>query len=287
MESWNFYGTYAMAKRIGQGGFGTVFAARRLSDSHPVAIKFVPKRRVDYWHKADREEMPLEAVLLQRAQAVPGVVRLCQYVGLSDLCAIVTERVEGDDLFDYVGSRGGLSELEAHRIFTQVLRTVTGLQECGIVHRDIKDENVMLESKTGCTKLIDFGGAALLNSGKDRFHDYHGTRVFAPPEWFTSKDYQAEALTIWQLGTLLFSMIHDDIPFHSDAQILGGRLCWSKPISTPCRDFISQCLQVDSSARPSLAHAASHEWVVDEMKRLREAPGECGCTAVADSNTSC
>ena len=148
-------------------------------------------------------------------QEVDGVVKLIdhRFVGPGNL-ALIMERLQGPDLYDYINCQeSAMDEDVANHLFKQVLSTVIECHELGIVHRDIKDENIMFDS-TAHLKLIDFGGATFLDStGDGTFKSFAGTLELAPPEWFTEHAYQAEPYTVWQLGCLLFSMLCGDAPY--------------------------------------------------------------------------
>merc|ERR1711887_496393 len=247
---------YAVKEEIGRGGLGVVFAAERRSDGLEVAVKEVSKDR----DTLANENVPLEVALMQQVNDVPGVIKLLDYFDTSDCFYVVMERFNSKDLFDFISEQGPLPEDLAKDLFKQLVETVRECHEKGVVHRDIKDENILIDINTFKIKLIDFGSGAPLEKGL--YHKFKGTRVYSPPEWINCGAYTAEALTVWSLGILLYDMLCGDIPFESDHEISAGHLVWFKQLnlSSQVKDLISGCLSVDPAKRISLEEVQDHPW---------------------------
>jgi len=251
---------YKITGVLGKGGFGVVYSGIRIHDGLLVAIKEVPIGKVLEWSNLGDRSVPLELKLLYSCQSVSGVVRLIDFCQRGEYFLYIMEySPQCKDLFDFISQKGALEENFARELFKQVVDIVIECYEHGVVHRDIKDENLIIDTNTGNLKLIDFGSGAFVKN--EPFTDYDGTRVYSPPEWIISKRYYGDKLTVWSLGILLYDMVCGDIPFESDQAICTAKLNLNNNVSQSCKDLIQSCLTINPELRIGLPTIRQHPWV--------------------------
>ncbi|CAL1540940.1 unnamed protein product [Lymnaea stagnalis] len=285
---------YKVTGHLGAGGFGTVYSGVRKRDDLQVAIKVINKKKVSSWYdQANGMQIPLELHLLHRVQHVSGVIKLLDSFETTDSFVIVMERPENvQDLFDYITERGPLHEVEARVFFMQIVQMVQQIEKLGVLHRDIKDENILVDLKTNQLRLIDFGSGTILRDSD--YDDFDGTRVYSPPEWISNRLYNGRRATVWSLGILLFDLVNGDIPFEQDEQIKAAQLHYKAPLTPACKDLIQKCLSIDPQQRPSLEQIISHPWMskvpapipIPENRKRTTASGKVVDVALLGSNES-
>jgi len=259
----SFEQSYRVGEVLGKGGFGTVYSGIRIRDGRGVAIKQVAKSKVIEWTFYNQRMVPLELKLLHTVQSVNGVIKLIDYFERPDSYIYVLERPSrSKDLFDFITEKGALEEKLAVKFFKQIVQTVVDCHAKGVVHRDIKDENLIVDLKTGQLKLIDFGSGGIWK--EEAYTDFDGTRCYSPPEWIRFSRYHANPATVWSLGILLFDMVQGDVPFEKDDEICNAELKYRKEISPECKDLIQSCLKIHPGSRIELSSILSHPWMTSD-----------------------
>ncbi|KPP65965.1 hypothetical protein Z043_115578 [Scleropages formosus] len=229
---------YSQGALLSEGGFGCVYEGFRKADGLPVAIKYVSKMQakqtIDMYHPTSCQHhlpllpsqdrlIPREVALMKLVNPVPASPHIVQLIEWFDLCtefAIVLERpYPCQDLLDFITDRGyNLTEDEARKVMLQVLEALRTCQDRGVVHRDLKPDNLLIQTNTLQVKLIDFGCATYLKDTP--YNDFEGTEIYFPPEWFLQKQYLAGPATVWSFGVTLYTVLHSHLPFPGRDEIV-------------------------------------------------------------------
>lgn len=284
-----FLEKYTVEEVIGRGGFGVVFAGIRNEDSKPVAIKVARKDKSLGWMKNEAgETVPREVWCLQRVAHIDGVIHLVDYRDLraQSMYILVMERPErGQDLFDFIGERTTLSERQARNFMRQVVEMLEKIHAAGVVHRDVKDENIIVDLDSQTLRLVDFGSATHFKHSP--YTDFDGTLVYSSPEWLLHRCYKAESYTVWTLGILLYDMVCGNIPFHTANGIIHASPTLPQQLSPEVRSLICRCLSAEPSDRPTLQQILSDPWMTTGDDQLNTGGDVLLETAVPDlSNDS-
>ncbi|CBY32329.1 unnamed protein product [Oikopleura dioica] len=210
---------YFVEKVINNSANGIIYKGFRKEDKIPVCVKQVPKSKVGTWSDISGRVVPNEFKMHIEAEKCEGVVQVLDWFERKSSFVCVMERPENSvDLFELSSRLGAFSEDPARIIFSQIVSTCSKLHQVGILHRDIKDENILVDVDTLETKLIDFGCATTFKED-EKLNEIAGTPEFFPPEVYTTGVYAPEASTVWSLGALLFVMLVGDLPFQTTEQI--------------------------------------------------------------------
>ncbi|CAI2164978.1 15943_t:CDS:2 [Funneliformis geosporum] len=261
---------FIIVDNLGQGAYGQVNLAYNKNDPEKkrVVLKFVVKSKilVDCWTR-DKSlgTVPLEIHILHTLRRLPhpNIVQMVDYFEDDEYYYIeMGLHGEGMDLFDYIELNNTMSEAEVKSIFRQVSRAIQHLHHNKIVHRDIKDENVILD-ENGNVQLIDFGSSAYLKE-KTKYDTFCGTIDYAAPEVLTGKKYDGPPQDIWALGILLYTLIYRENPFYNIDEIIARDLRIPYILSEGSIDLIKCMLDRDVEKRPSIDDVLNHPWLRED-----------------------
>ena len=264
------FSDFVILKNMGEGAYGKVNLCMHKREKYIVVIKMIFKERilVDTWVR-DRKlgTIPSEIQIMATLNKQPheNILKLLDFFEDDEYYYIETP-VHGEtgciDLFDLIELKTNMTEFEAKLIFKQIVSGVKHLHDLGIVHRDIKDENVIVDSK-GFVKLIDFGSAAYVKSGP--FDVFVGTIDYAAPEVLSGDPYEGKPQDIWAIGILLYTIIFKENPFYNIDEILEGDLKFggdSNDVSQDCMDLIVKILNRTVRDRPTIDDIYNDKWLV-------------------------
>ncbi|CBY12058.1 unnamed protein product [Oikopleura dioica] len=271
-EGETFKAKYHVRKVFYNSANGVIYTGFRKSDMTEVCIKQVPKSRVTNFANLEGRRFPLEFVMhVNAAKASHGVVKIYDWFERKTSYVLVMERPKDSvDLFDLSAKYGSLKEDPAKIIFHQIVKICKSLSSSSVFHRDIKDENILVDTETLEVKLIDFGCATEFDRNRV-YSSVSGTPEFFPPEVFTENVYKAEPTTVWSLGTLLHVLIYGDIPFHNTEDIVQNKISSknsSKKLSESCENLLKKMMSPKSEDRPSFDEILAHPWLQDTFPKF-------------------
>jgi len=257
---------------LGSGFNGLVRLARSKNDAcqRKYAVKAFNLHRIT----GDKRAFLDSEVSVFLGMDHPHVARLYDVYETKEALYLVMECLEGGELFDRVAELKRFSESDAAEATRQMLLVVNYLHSHGVVHRDLKLENFLYDSKSGNTlKLIDFG-LSKLSDPHARMCYTCGTLGYIAPE-VLQKDYTSQC-DLWSLGIIAFILLSGYMPFSGSQQtqvadIRAGRYSykekrWSS-VSPVGFDFVQSLLKVDPSERLTAEQALQHPWIVQRCSK--------------------
>lgn len=212
---------YTLVKQIGRGAFGFVQTATCQRTSEEFVVKFIQKERIldECWVYDDEIEsmIPLEIDFLVRFDH-PNIIKVVDYFENKSFFSMVMPKhgMNGMDLFEFIdrtnnGDDRTIGEPLSSYMFRQIVSAVSYLHARSILHRDVKDENVIIDERFRC-KLIDFGSATFFKPGQV-FSTFCGTLEYCSPEVLLGNKYRGPELEMWSLGVTLYTIVFGENPF--------------------------------------------------------------------------
>ncbi|KAJ3351668.1 Serine/threonine-protein kinase par-1 [Allomyces javanicus] len=254
-------GNYAFVKTLGEGNFAKVKLAKHKMTGQEVAIKIIDKTQLDEkkLNKLYRE------VRIMKTLHHPHIVRLYEVIETKSTVFLVMEYSSGGELYDYLVVHGRMKEKEARAKFRQILSAVSYCHKKRVIHRDLKAENLLLDTNLDI-KIADFGFSNQFDP-EGKLDTFCGSPPYAAPELFQGRRYVGPEVDVWSLGVILYVLTTGCLPFDGkNLQEMRESVCRGKYripfyLSDSCEKLLRKFLVRDPTKRASLDIIADDPWL--------------------------
>ncbi|MFF2043245.1 serine/threonine-protein kinase [Kitasatospora sp. NPDC058170] len=254
-------GRYELGERLGRGGMGTVWRAWDRMLDREVAVK-----ELTVSHLPEEDLQILHARMKREASAAarikhPGVITVHDVLEQDGRPWIVMELVDGRSLADVISQDGTLQPRAAAEVGGQVLAALHRGHQLGVLHRDVKPANVLLERGTGRVVLLDFGIATYEGSAElTRPGDLVGSPDYLAPER-AQGERPGPASDLWGLGATLYAAVEGESPFRRTSPLTTLAAVVGEPLPEPQRagplgPVLAALMAKDPAERPTADEAA-------------------------------
>ncbi|KFO18986.1 MAP/microtubule affinity-regulating kinase 4 [Fukomys damarensis] len=254
-------GNYRLLRTIGKGNFAKVKLARHILTGREVAIKIIDKTQ-------------LNPSSLQKLFREVRIMKGLNHPNIGEV-------------FDYLVSHGRMKEKEARAKFRQIVSAVHYCHQKNIVHRDLKAENLLLDSEANI-KIADFGFSNEFTLGS-KLDTFCGSPPYAAPELFQGKKYDGPEVDIWSLGVILYTLVSGSLPFDGHnlkelrERVLRGKYRVPFYMSTDCESVLRRFLVLNPAKRCTLEQIMKDKWINigyegEELKPYTEPEEDFGDT---------
>ncbi|KAG0646031.1 Serine threonine-kinase MST20 [Hyphodiscus hymeniophilus] len=263
---------YNSLTKIGQGASGGVFTGYERGTNRLVAIKQMNLEQ------QPKKDLIINEILVMKDSSHPNIVNFIDSFLVVGELWVIMEFMEGGSLTDVV-TFNIMSEGQIAAVCRETLKGLQHLHSKGVIHRDIKSDNILL-SMDGNIKLTDFGFCAQINEAHNKRTTMVGTPYWMAPEVVTRKEY-GRKVDIWSLGIMAIEMIEGEPPYLTESPLRALYLIATN--GTPAikdehaltdvfRDFLQFALKVDPEKRASAHDLLRHEFMKKCTDLIQLAP---------------
>ncbi|XP_059824657.1 hormonally up-regulated neu tumor-associated kinase homolog A isoform X1 [Hypanus sabinus] len=268
-------GSYLIGRKLGEGSFAKVREGLHVLTGEKVAVKVIDKKKAkkdSYVTKNLRREGQIHQMIRH-----PNITQLLDILETENSYYLVMELCTGGNLMHKMYDKKILEEAEARRYIRQLTLAVEHLHRAGVVHRDLKIENLLLDEENNI-KLIDFGlsNCAGILGYSDPFSTQCGSPAYAAPELLARKKYGPK-VDIWSIGVNTYAMLTGTLPFTVEPFSL--RALHQKMVdkdlnplpvhlSSAAINFLLSLLEPDPIKRPNIQQVLSDHWLNDDSSGI-------------------
>ena len=266
---------YLIEGTIGGGACAKIKKAFSVRLNKTVAIK------VSDLKKSPRDVvekfLPREVITLRELTGVERIVQLHESFLSADKLYMVLEYVQNGDLLDYICSRKRLSEWTSRMFYMDILSAMSACHKRGIIHRDIKCENVLIDANYRL-KLADFGFARVQLSN-ELSRTYCGSLAYTAPEVILEKPYVGKGADVWSSGVVLYAMLSGRLPFNDSSTkamigYINDGVVIPSYFTTACRDMVIKILTIDPKKRLSIEQILQHPFMRTDPEKYSDRDSE-------------
>jgi predicted Ser/Thr protein kinase len=268
-------GRYSIDRELGRGGMGVVYLAREVHLDRLVAIKLLPPDKAD---DPTLRERFLREVRLAAKLSHPNIIPIYSVDDAGGFVFYVMAFIDGETLAGRVRARGPLPGAEGARMLREVAWALSYAHSQGFVHRDVKPDNILIETATGRVLVADFGIAAAMS-------DVAADGISGTPEFMSPEQVLGEAIDarsdLYGVGATAFFAFSGRFPFEgkSATEVLAKQVTepapplasLGLPVPRKLAALVDRCLAKDREHRPASANALA-EQLTAAIEQRREVP---------------
>ena len=260
---------YTIGSELGEGTYSKVKIATWVRQGEKAGIKVALKIINKKTAPADFKEkfLPRELAIIETLDH-PNIIRRYESFEINNKVYICLEWAGHGDLLQHIRLKGPLKDQECYQYFKEMCMGIEYLHKNGIVHRDLKCENILL-SKRNSVKIADFGFARNIGSS-EKSQTFCGSAAYAAPELLQGKPYKGCIADIWSLGVILYIMCCSSMPYR-DGNIKTLIADQKAPLHIPrsvtntlphdLKDLLMKILNFNLDRRYDMTKIKEHEWM--------------------------
>ncbi|MBD2358075.1 GUN4 domain-containing protein [Tolypothrix sp. FACHB-123] len=254
-------GKYKIEQQLGEGGFGITYRASSHHGSDVVIKTLNEKvqRRPDF--AKFQQDFVNEAIKLAKCSH-PHIVQIDEVIHEDNLWCIVMEYIDGENLAHKIENQGILPEAEALGYIHQIGEALTVVHNNGLLHRDVKPQNIMLRANKSEAVLIDFGIAREFSQNLTQTHTQMLADGFAPIEQYDKRAKRGAFTDVYALAATLYCLVTGEVPTMAPIRAIGTPLEEPKNINSSISDKVNQAILKGMEVKPENRPQSIQEWLV-------------------------